>query len=66
MSTSTEPNSAIGESSPPRVDPPLSDEARAQFISLVEKYCVVLPKSQDSDDFHLHTARFCMAVGVSL
>jgi hypothetical protein len=66
MSTSIEANLATGEPSPPRIDPPLSDEARAKFVSLIHKYCVDLPKSQDSDNFHLETARLCMAIGVGL
>ena len=47
-----------------RVQPPLSDEARAQFVELCGVYSTNLPKSQDSDNFHLETARLCMAVGV--
>ena len=45
--------------------PPLSDEACVAFVKLVENYCVLLPKGQDTDDFHLETFRLCSAIGVS-
>src|ERR1700724_3272064 len=45
--------------------PPLSDEACIAFVKLVENYCVLLPKGQDTDDFHLETFRLCSAIGVS-
>lgn len=47
-----------------RAFPPLTDEARKRFFDLVHTYCTNLPKSHDTDDFHLETVRFSAAIDV--
>ena len=61
---STSQNSATVSDPTPRVEPVLSAGARAAFLELVRKYCVDLPKGQDSDDFHLETSHLSDAISV--
>lgn len=67
MSSSEDRTSTTTAPEPtPRVQPPLSTEARAAFLELVRKYCVFLPKSEDSVDVHLETASLSDSIIVSL
>ena len=63
---STSHDSAAISVPTPRIEPILSAGARAAFLELVDKYCVDLPKGQDSDDFHLETSHLSDAISVGL
>ena len=57
-------NSATISDSTLCVEPVLSAGAHAVFFKLVCKYCVNLPKGQDSDDFHLETSHISDTISV--
>ena len=62
--SSSEASSPSAESVTHDTLPPLSDGAREEFVGLFRNYCVLLPKCDDTDDFHLDTVRLSAAVDV--